>query len=93
MLDDIRLLCIATCYAVLIDFVTVRPGHDYRYSIDNSRIVSELDWQPVETFASGMRKTVGWYVRDFDSDPAPGWAAQVLKGSKSLARLGLGGVR
>ncbi len=93
VLDDIRPWNRGTSYADLIDFVTDRPGHDYRYSIDNSRIVSELDWQPVETFASGMRKTVEWYVRDYDSDPTTGWAAQVLKGSKSLTRLGLGGLR
>ena len=92
VLDEIRPRNKGTSYTDLIEFVPDRPGHDYRYAIDNSRIVSELDWQPVETFASGMSKTVEWYVQDYDSDPAPGWAEQVLKGPKSLTRLGLGGL-
>lgn len=46
----------------LIAFVTDRPGHDLRYAIDPGRICSELGWQPQETFASGLRKTVQWYL-------------------------------
>jgi len=46
----------------LISFVTDRPGHDLRYAIDASRLTSELGWQPRETFESGLRKTVEWYL-------------------------------
>jgi dTDP-glucose 4,6-dehydratase len=46
----------------LITFVTDRPGHDLRYAIDPTRISTELGWQPQETFESGLRKTVEWYL-------------------------------
>jgi dTDP-glucose 4,6-dehydratase len=46
----------------LIDFVTDRPGHDYRYAIDPTRISNELGWRPLETFETGLRKTVEWYL-------------------------------
>ena len=46
----------------LITFVTDRPGHDWRYAIDASKMRQELDWQPGETFESGIRKTVAWYL-------------------------------
>jgi dTDP-glucose 4,6-dehydratase len=46
----------------LIAFVADRPGHDLRYAIDPARICSELGWQPQETFESGLRKTVEWYL-------------------------------
>ena len=46
----------------LISFVTDRPGHDFRYAIDASRIKRELGWVPNETFEQGLEKTVLWYV-------------------------------
>lgn len=49
-------------YAEQITYVTDRPGHDRRYAIDHSKISSELGWQPAETFATGLRKTVRWYL-------------------------------
>jgi dTDP-glucose 4,6-dehydratase len=49
-------------YASLVTFVKDRPGHDRRYAIDASRIRSELGWMPAETFESGMRRTIGWYL-------------------------------
>ncbi len=49
-------------HAELISFVTDRPGHDFRYAIDPSKIDGELGWQPLETFESGLRKTVEWYL-------------------------------
>ncbi|MBO8416714.1 MAG: dTDP-glucose 4,6-dehydratase [Proteobacteria bacterium] len=54
-------------YGELITFVTDRPGHDFRYAINPNKICSELHWAPDETFASGIRKTVEWYLshRDF----------------------------
>ena len=49
-------------FTQLITFVTDRPGHDWRYAIDSSKIHKELDWSPAETFESGIRKTVEWYL-------------------------------
>jgi len=49
-------------YASLVTFVKDRPGHDRRYAIDPSRIRGELGWMPAETFESGMRRTIGWYL-------------------------------
>jgi len=46
----------------LISFVTDRPGHDWRYAIDATKMGKELDWQPAETFETGIRKTVAWYL-------------------------------
>jgi dTDP-glucose 4,6-dehydratase len=50
------------CREALITFVADRPGHDLRYAIDPTRICGELGWQPRETFESGLRKTVQWYL-------------------------------
>lgn len=47
----------------LLTFVTDRPGHDWRYAIDIAKIRDELQWQPIETFSSGIRKTIDWYLR------------------------------
>ncbi|HQT26820.1 MAG TPA: GDP-mannose 4,6-dehydratase, partial [Burkholderiales bacterium] len=49
-------------HASLISFVKDRPGHDFRYAIDASKIALELGWTPLETFESGIRKTVEWYL-------------------------------
>jgi dTDP-glucose 4,6-dehydratase len=49
-------------YETLVSFEADRPGHDLRYAIDSTRISTELDWQPLETFESGLRKTVEWYL-------------------------------
>ncbi len=49
-------------YASQITYVTDRPGHDYRYAIDATRVMTELDWRPRESFDSGMQKTVEWYL-------------------------------
>ncbi|GIU52083.1 dTDP-glucose 4,6-dehydratase [Shewanella sp. KT0246] len=53
-------------YAELITFVADRPGHDVRYAIDITKIHTELDWQPTESFKSGLRKTVQWYLAHLD---------------------------
>ena len=58
----------------LIEFVKDRPGHDRRYAIDSSKITRELDWKPNETFESGLRKTVTWYLDN------PAWIAEVTSG-------------
>lgn len=69
-------------YRDLISFVQDRPGHDRRYAIDASKISTELGWQPIESFESGMRKTVVWYVENLD------WCRQKQDGSYKRQRLG-----
>src|SRR5271168_2673506 len=59
----------------LISFVTDRPGHDRRYAINAAKIERELGWRPVETFASGLRRTVQWYLAHQD------WVEQVTSGA------------
>ena len=73
-----------TKYEQLITFVRDRPGHDIRYAIDASKIKRELGWVPQETFESGLRKTVEWYLAN------EGWWQSVLDGSYQGQRLGLG---
>ncbi|MGB0833774.1 MAG: dTDP-glucose 4,6-dehydratase [Psychrobium sp.] len=67
----------------LISYVEDRPGHDIRYAIDASKIHRELGWLPKESFESGIRKTVIWYLNN------KGWWSRVLDGSYSLERIGL----
>ncbi|KGQ67797.1 dTDP-glucose 4,6-dehydratase [Gallibacterium anatis] len=69
-------------YVDLITFVTDRPGHDLRYAIDATKIGQELGWHPQETFESGLRKTVEWYLKNKT------WWSRVLDGSYNLERLG-----
>jgi dTDP-glucose 4,6-dehydratase len=61
LLDDARPRT-GGSYASLITFVKDRPGHDRRYAIDSAKIQRELGWQPAETFASGLKRTVRWYL-------------------------------
>ncbi len=70
-------------YQDLITYVTDRPGHDMRYAIDASKIDSELGWRPQETFESGIRKTVEWYLNNKT------WWQRVQDGSYAGERLGL----
>jgi len=63
-------------YDELITFVTDRPGHDFRYALDAGKISAELGWSPGETFESGIRKTVEWYVA------SRGWVDSVLNRSR-----------
>lgn len=72
-------------YHDLITFVADRPGHDLRYAIDATKIARELGWTPEETFESGMRKTVQWYLAN------ESWWKQVQDGSYQGERLGLKG--
>ena len=67
----------------LITFVTDRPGHDLRYAIDPSRICTELSWQPRETFESGLRKTVEWYLANRS------WWQPIREGVYGGERLGV----
>jgi len=69
-------------YRELITFVRDRPGHDVRYAIDASKIERELGWLPQESFETGIRKTVQWYLDN------PEWWQRVLSGEYQLDRLG-----
>ncbi|PXA69690.1 dTDP-glucose 4,6-dehydratase [Vibrio sp. 11986-1-5] len=69
-------------YEDLITFVKDRPGHDVRYAIDSSKIERELGWVPQESFESGIRKTVEWYLNNRQ------WWERVLNGDYRLERLG-----
>ncbi|HBC3489963.1 dTDP-glucose 4,6-dehydratase [Vibrio alginolyticus] len=71
-------------YEELITFVADRPGHDLRYAIDASKIEKELGWTPNESFESGIKKTVEWYLENTN------WWQRVLDGSYNLERLGVG---
>lgn len=71
-------------YEDLITYVADRPGHDLRYAIDASKIARELGWMPTETFETGLRKTVEWYLSNQT------WWQSVLDGSYQLQRLGQG---
>ncbi len=70
-------------YSSLITSVPDRPGHDMRYAIDASKIQRELGWEPVETFESGIRKTVQWYLGNLE------WCRRVQDGSYQRERLGV----
>ena len=73
-----------TAYKDLITFVTDRPGHDFRYAIDAGKIERELGWRPIETFESGMAKTVDWYLDNTE------WWQSILSGEYQLQRSGTG---
>ena len=79
ILDELRPLSTAhsplSTYRNLITYVTDRPGHDRRYAIDASKIERELGWKPAETFNTGIRKTVQWYLENQD------WVANVQSGT------------
>ncbi len=70
-------------YRELITYVQDRPGHDVRYAIDNTKIKSQLGWEPKESFKSGMQKTVEWYLSNLP------WSENIQNGSYKLERLGV----
>jgi dTDP-glucose 4,6-dehydratase len=75
LLDELRPKADSTPYSTQITTVKDRPGHDRRYAIDASKIERELGWKPAETFESGIRKTVQWYLA------SPEWVAHVQSGA------------
>lgn len=75
LLDELRPRADGKSYAEQITFVTDRPGHDRRYAIDARKLERELGWKPAETFETGIRKTVQWYLGH------PEWVANVQSGS------------
>ena len=90
-LEVVRLICdlldelvplVKNSYHAQIEHVQDRPGHDRRYAIDARKIANELNWVPDETFESGLRKTVLWYVNK------KSWSARVLNGSDACDHLG-----
>jgi len=83
-LDDLLPNATYKPHRSLIHFVKDRPGHDLRYAIDASKIQRELGWTPQETFATGLRKTIEWYLHN-DT-----WCQRVTDGSYRGERLGLG---
>lgn len=77
ILDELRPIASDTSissYRDLITYVKDRPGHDRRYAIDATKIETELDWRPSETFETGIRKTVAWYLDN------PEWVEQIVSG-------------
>lgn len=83
LLDDLSPSAAIGPREALIRFVVDRPGHDLRYAIDASKIRRELGWSPRETFESGLRKTVEWYLAN------PTWTERVLSGAYRGERLGM----
>ncbi|MFZ3025241.1 dTDP-glucose 4,6-dehydratase [Pseudomonas sp.] len=75
LLDELRPRADGQPYQQQIAYVTDRPGHDRRYAIDASKLANELGWKPAETFDSGIRKTVQWYL---DNQP---WVAHIQSGA------------
>ena len=75
LLDELRPRPDGQPYSAQITYVTDRPGHDRRYAIDAGKLERELGWKPAETFETGIRKTVQWYL---DNQP---WVENVLSGS------------
>ncbi len=75
LLDELRPRSDGKSYRSQISHVADRPGHDRRYAIDASRLDRELGWKPAETFESGIRKTVRWYLDN------PGWVERVQSGA------------
>ena len=75
LLDELRTRTDGQPYASQISYVTDRPGHDRRYAIDARKLEAELGWKPAETFESGIRKTVQWYLDH------PEWVAHVQSGA------------
>jgi dTDP-glucose 4,6-dehydratase len=75
LLDELRPKSDGQPYSKQISYVKDRPGHDRRYAIDASKIQRELGWQPAETFETGIRKTIAWYLAN------PEWVAHVQSGA------------
>ena len=75
LLDELKPRADGESYATQITFVKDRPGHDRRYAIDARKIEQELGWRPAETFDSGIRKTIQWYLNN------PIWVEGVVSGA------------
>ncbi len=83
ILDDLNPKSQKSSYKDLITFVKDRPGHDYRYAIDSSKIQKALEWKPIESFETGIYKTIEWYI---ENQP---WWRKIQKKHYNQERLGL----
>ncbi len=83
ILDELKPQANHQPYETLISFVKDRPGHDLRYAIDASKIKNDLGWVPEESFETGIRKTVEWYLNNLE------WCRRVQDGSYQRERLGV----
>ncbi|WP_436917405.1 dTDP-glucose 4,6-dehydratase [Acinetobacter schindleri] len=83
ILDELKPKESGQSYESLITYVKDRPGHDLRYAIDATKIKNELGWIPKESFETGIRKTVEWYLNNLD------WCRRVQDGSYQRERLGV----
>ncbi|MNT42652.1 dTDP-glucose 4,6-dehydratase [compost metagenome] len=75
LLDELSPRADGQSYGTQITFVKDRPGHDKRYAIDASRLERELGWKPSETFETGIRKTVAWYLQN------QAWVSNITSGA------------
>ena len=82
-LDNILPRNNGSLYSDLITFVKDRPGHDFRYAIDANKIRSELGWAPKESFESGIKKTINWYINNTK------WWQDIMNNNYQQERLGL----
>jgi len=85
LLDELKPDAKLPSHRSLISFVADRPGHDFRYAMDITKISRQLGWKPIETFETGLKKTVEWYLAN---EP---WWRSILDKSYRGQRLGLGG--
>jgi dTDP-glucose 4,6-dehydratase len=83
ILDEINPRADGCSYREQIQFVSDRPGHDFRYAIDSTKLQNELGWKPLESFESGMDKTVRWYLQNRE------WWNDILTNKYQGARLGV----
>ena len=83
ILDEVKPAESGNSYHQLITFVKDRPGHDFRYAIDSTKIKQDLGWQPHETFQSGLRKTINWYLDNKD------WWIKTQENIYQQERLGI----
>jgi len=82
LLDELSPMSNMSKHEEQIEFVLDRPGHDFRYAIDSTKIRNELGWRPIETFETGLRRTVEWYLSNSD------WWKPILSGEYRGERLG-----
>ena len=83
ILDEIQPSANGNSYSDLITYVKDRPGHDFRYAIDSSKLKDELNWSPNETFESGIRKTINWYLEN------QAWWQDIQNNTYQQERLGV----
>jgi dTDP-glucose 4,6-dehydratase len=83
ILDEVHPSKSLSSYVELISFVKDRPGHDFRYAIDSSKLSTELNWSPAETFETGIRKTIEWYLQNDK------WWQEIQNNTYQQERLGV----